>query len=331
MIFFSGLQIDTDVIKRVGKNSILIAIGGFILPLILGYFVIYYLTKNFNISIVSALILTATSASISIMTLVKLGKLKTVEGQTIANAAIIDDVMGIIVLSVISSISNLTNFTLQTLLLNFIINISFFTLIFFVVTFLIPLLLNRLSFLKIEIIYFVGSLIFIAIFCFFGGKINFFTITSCYFAGIFISKTEYKSSIEETLSIAQIIFVSVFFVFIGFQIQFKNIDFSIIPYILVFTFIAFIGKVLGGGFFAKIVGFDIKRSFRIGCGMLPRGEMALIIASITYYYQKTQLITEKEYISVIFMVIVTMLINFHFLKLLFFEKKKLKSGERNVI
>jgi len=321
LIFFAGLETDIHSLKKLNKNSIFISIGGVVLPFLLGYFVTYGFTKNFNLSFILGLIFSSTSASVAIMTLYKLGRLKTVEGNTITNAAIVDDVIGILILSIIAGITSLKFFTIGDIIIISGLNVVIFVSVFLISILLLPYLLKFLSFIKIEFVYFGIGILFLFVFLFFVGEINSFTIMGSYFAGIFLSKSEFKSKIEETISVLQIIFVSIFFVFIGMQLNLTNFTHLFLPYVLTLTIIAFISKILGSGIMARIVGFDIKRSLRIGVGMAPRGEIALIIASITYYYKNISLIRSEEFIAIILMVIITIFVSKYLLKLLFFEKK----------
>jgi Kef-type K+ transport system membrane component KefB len=321
LIFMAGLETNIEHIKHINRNSVFIAIGGIILPLILGYCITLLYTGNRISSIIMGFILTATSASITIMILMNIGKLVTVEGNTIANAAIIDDIIGFMSLSIITSIMDSGSFELKTVVFLSLANFLYFSFVFFIAILVVDFIKKKLSNFKISLICLVISAAFLLIFCMNLWKINFFTITGIYFAGLFLSKSDYMETIEESLKISQLIFVPVFFIFIGIGLDFKNLNPGFIPYIIAFIFIALFGKILGCGIIAKISGFDLKRSFRIGCGMTPRGELALIIASITFFYGSARFINEGDFISVIIMVTVTILVIQYLLKFLFRDKR----------
>jgi len=324
LIFFAGLETDVFSLKKLNKNSVLIAIGGVLMPLFFGYFTAFYFTRNFNVSLIVGLILCSTSASVSIMTLFKLGRLKTVEGNTITNAALIDDTIGILILSIIAGVISIRDFNFSEAVFVTGFNIAIFAVIFIFAALIIPALQNYFSFFKIEHFCFLLGIVFIFVFLFFEKKINSFTIIGSYFAGVFLSKSEFKSEIEDTVSILQTIFVSVFFIFVGMQLNLKNLDINSFFYIFALLIAAFAGKVFGSGIFAKIVGFDIKRSLRIGVGMAPRGEIALICASLSFYYNDSFIITDKEFIGIIIIVLATIFATKYLLKLFFIEKKELR-------
>ena len=321
LIFIAGLETNIENIRRIGKKSAFIAIGGVLVPFIAGYSVTYYFTGTHVTSLVMGLILTATSASITIMMLMNIGKLVTVEGNTVANAAIIDDIIGFMILSVISAIIDTGNFDIKTIVIMIAVNFIYFIAVFIIAVLFIDFLKKKLVNINICTVCLLFSVFFFFIFSMNAWKINMFSITGIYFAGLFLSKTDYRDSVEDTLKISQLLFVPFFFIFIGLALDLKNLQTDFIPYIVLFVSAALIGKIFGSGLVAKISGFDFKRSFRIGCGMTPRGELALILAAIVFYYKEHRFIGEKEFVSVIIMVISTILIIQYLLKALYKERR----------
>jgi Kef-type K+ transport system membrane component KefB len=321
LIFLSGFEADFTRFRSFGRNSIFIAISGALIPLFFGYFITFYFTHDFMISIIMGFIVTSTSASISVVNLINIGQLVSVEGNTISNAAVIDDIIGIIFLSAIAGFTSGDNVDIFALLGYIGFNILYFIIIIISGFYLIPLIFNKRNKVRSDHIYLITSLIFLLLFAFSAGKIHILTISGLYFAGLFFSRTEFRNTFEETLSIGQIIFVSIFFIYIGLGLNFRIIDLKEIIYISSFVLLAFLGKIIGSGSAAKIIGFDLKRSFRIGLGMSPRGEISLVIASIAFFYQSRTFINEIEFISVVFMVLFTILISQNLLKALFFNKK----------
>lgn len=317
LLFLAGLEIDIDELKTVGKNSFFIALGGVFVPFISGYFLTYFFTDNNAVSIVMGLILTATSVSVSVMTLMDMGKLKTVEGSTIVSSAIIDDIIGIIMLSIIftllGSSSNGSVFEIVRVI-GFIV--SYFILIFLVGIFIIPVLSKFVTFIKSEMFLLVFAFFIMMLFSWVAEEVQVAAITGAFFSGLFLGQTKHKHTIEEgTKTIGHTLFITIFFVFIGIQTNLRLVKPDMILYSVLFIVIAVISKIIGSGGIAKILGFSFKRSFIIGAGMLPRGEVALIIASLAMSDQK--IITENEFISVILMVIVTSIITPLLLKISF--------------
>ncbi|MCG8572215.1 MAG: cation:proton antiporter [Spirochaetes bacterium] len=322
LLFLAGLETDLDELKSIGKNSFMIALGGIIFPFIFGFSVTFFMTSRGNPvppSIVMGLILTATSVSVSVMTLMDIGKLKSVEGNTIVSAAIIDDVIGIILLSIIFGFlgSDEVSFFEIGKTIGFVI--GYFVLIIGVGFFIIPYLSKFVPYVKSDMFSLVFAFFVLFLFAWISEKVEIAAITGAFFAGLFLGRLKDKHAIEEgTKIIGHTLFVTIFFVSIGLETNLRNIKLEILPFVLLFIVAAFGGKILGCGFFAKIIGFDLNRAFRIGAGMSPRGEVALIIASIAM--SEYHFIAEKEFTAVIFMVIITAFVTPFVLKLSFNEK-----------
>ena len=318
LLFLAGLETDLKEIKTIGKNSLLIALGGVILPFGLGIGLTYFFTQNLNTSLLMGLILTATSVSVYVMTLMDMGKLKTVEGGTIINAAIIDDIIGIIILSIIFGFIDSKDGNWIQIVGKISLIMGFFVSIFIIGIFLIPFVSKIISKMKVEMAIVSFTFFFMFLFAWYAEKLEIAGITGAYFAGVFIGRLKYKHTIEEGVRIiGHTLFISIFFVYIGFQTNLRDFSFAILPFTILFILIAFISKIIGSGGTAKIIGFDWKRSFCIGSGMAPRGEVALIIASIALNHGN--IISKEEFTSVIIMVIITAFITPFLLKLGFNE------------
>jgi len=322
LIFFSGLEIDTYSLRKISRNSFLISLVGVIFAFMFGFVTTYLFTKNLSLSLVLGVIFSTSSASVSTITLYKLDKLRTVEGNTIRNVSIIGDLTSILILSIIAGVVSNKTFLMKDIIIILSINLVVFLAIFALIILILPKLLNYFSFIKVEYIYFGIGLLFLFVFLFFIGEINSFTVLSAYFAGVFLSKSDFKSKLEEIISILQFVFVPIFFIFIGMQLKFTNLNYMLLLYILVLVTSAFISKIIGSGIVAKMVGFDLKRSIRIGVGVTPRGEIALIIAFIIYHYKNISLIGDAEFIVVVLIVIITIFASRNILRILFLNKRK---------
>lgn len=321
LLFLAGLETDLHEIKAVGKNSFFIAMGGVVLPFGLGFGLTYFYGKGINTALIMGLILTATSVSVSVMTLMDMGKLKTVEGSTIVNAAIIDDIIGIILLSIIMGFVESEGGGYIEVLLTIGYILGYFAGVFVAGIFLIPLMSKFLSKMKAEMIILSFAFFCMFLFSWSAEKLEIAAITGAYFSGVFIGRLKHKHKIEEGVrEIGHTLFVSVFFVFIGLQVNLRELDVSMLPYTSLFILVAFLSKLIGSGGIAGIIGFDLKRAFRIGSGMAPRGEVALIIASLALT-KGHGVITVGDFTTVIFMVIITAFITPFLLKLGFHEKK----------
>jgi Kef-type K+ transport system membrane component KefB len=202
------------------------------------------------------------------------------------------------------------------------VNTAYFLVIFIIATVLMDFLKSKISFFSSEKVSLLLSIFFFFIFSFNAWKINLFTVTGIYFAGLFISKTDYRNPVEETIKVSQLLFVPFFFIFAGVSLNLKNISLDFYPFIIFYSLVALAGKIFGCGIIAKFFGFDFKRSFRIGCGMAPRGEIALIIASIAFYYSDGKFIGEADFISVVIMVTSSILIIQYLMMFLYKDRHK---------
>ena len=289
LMFSAGLETDIKELKRSGKASLVIAIIGVIVPLAGGYFLAYIFNKPELISsdaqasiflqnIFIGVILTATSVSITVETLKEMGKLNTRAGNAILGAAIIDDILGIVALTIITSMADSSVNILVVLLkiLGFFVFAAVVGLLFF------------LFFKKWTAIYEKDKRRFVIVafvFCLvmsYCAEVLFGVadITGAYCAGLFLSstsKTKYIASRFDTLSFMML--SPVFFASIGLKVILPDMTGAIILFSVLLVVIALLTKIVGCGFGGKMCKYTNKEAVQIGCGMVSRGEVALIVAS----------------------------------------------------
>lgn len=286
ILFSSGLETDLKDLKTSGFASSMIALAGVAVPLVLGSLTAAIFMggipqtlsdpdRLMNALFVGA-ILTATSVGITVETLRELGKLNTKLGTTILSSAIIDDVIGIIVLSLISSLGGGSN--------------PVFTLLkaagFFVFSIGLGIVL-RIIFKWVAAKYphkrrtgiFALSVCFLYAYCaeeFFGIA----AITGAYMAGVMLSGLSDTKFVDKKILVSgYMIFSPIFFAFIGISADFSNFKLSDIWFALAFVFIGIISKIIGCSGVAKLVKFNVNDSVAVGCGMIARGEVALAVYS----------------------------------------------------
>ncbi|MCD4797125.1 MAG: cation:proton antiporter [Candidatus Cloacimonetes bacterium] len=318
LLFEAGLETNIKKIKEDSRQAILPAAGGIILPFVSGFFLSYLLTSNIAQALVVGVIFTATSVSVSVMTLIDLGKLKGLEGRCIVNAAIIDDIVGIILLTFIFG---LTTGEGSTITFSIIKIVSFFVIAFLFGMFILqPFFLNLKKILLDNV---VVSLAISAVFLYawVAEMTGLAAITGAYFAGLFMGQTHHKHAVQTGITnIGKSFFVDVFFVNIG--LGFNLFDIKTEPlFLLGFVLLAIFTKAIGSGVGARLTNFDFIRSFRIGTGMMPRGEVALIVANMALV---KGLISTDILSATIMMVIVSALVTPLLLKF-GFTKMKLES------
>ncbi len=345
LIFIAGLETNVSEIRKVGKTAVLSALLGVLLPLLGGYLASISFGVNNITAIYIGTILTATSVSITAQTLIEINKLRTREGSTIMGAAVIDDVLGIILLSVVialfiprniysnnlsSSITGHLSPIFQQWMpaqLIFIIVTVFLMLLFFWVVInlgkkVITPILNRVSGINSRYLVLTVSLAMLflmAVSAEFIGQVA--AITGAYLAGIFLGRTKFRAEIEAQISpFTYAFFVPIFLASIGIGINAKNIG-SDILFAVVIIIVAILTKVIGCGAGAAITGFKLPSALRVGTGMISRGEVGLIIALIG---KNAGIIPDNVYAVMIIVVLVTTVITPPLLRWSFLKSEDLK-------
>lgn len=321
LMFAAGLETDIDELKRSGKASFLIALIGVLVPLAGGAAVAYFFNDSTDSNVILqnifiGIILTATSVSITVETLKEMGKLSTRAGNAILGAAIIDDILGIIALTVVISMAD-ESVNIGIVLLKI--------LGFFAFTFVAAVGYHYAfkkwtdnSAVKLRR-YVVISFVFCLVlaYCaevFFGVA----DITGAFFAGLALSgtkKSEYISKRFDTLS--YLLLSPIFFAGIGLKVELPKMNGEIVLFTVLLCVVAALTKVVGCGLGAKICKYTSKESLQIGVGMISRGEVALIVANKG---EAVGLMSDKFFAPVIIMVVFTTVVTPVLLKLVFKDK-----------
>ncbi|OYD07712.1 cation:proton antiporter [Paludifilum halophilum] len=325
LMFLAGLETDVEEFKKTAYGSSLVAVGGVIFPLILGFATGLMFGYDYSTSIFIGTLLVATSVSISVQTLRELGKLQTKEGVTILGAAVLDDVLGIIILSMVVGFAAGSGgggsvIDIVLLLAKIVV---FFVLIFLTGRYVLPRLFRWASNLMTTEVLLTFGLIAALGFAYFAEMFGLAGIVGSYFAGLMLSLTKYRHELFEKVEVVAFsFFVPVFFVSIGVRADLSGITADILFLILILCIVAILTKLIGGGLGAKLAGFNWRSSAGIGAGMVARGEVGLIVASIGL---GRNLIDDELFTVTVIIVLVTTLVTPPMLKMLFGEKKKSKS------
>ncbi|NLY76315.1 MAG: cation:proton antiporter [Firmicutes bacterium] len=276
LLFLAGLDTEIKQMKSIGKQSMLVALGGVLIPFCLGTLVTFWFKQDLQTAVFVGTILTATSVSITVQTLMELGKLKTIEGNSILTAAVIDDIIGILILAVIVGAgSNLNIFGLIGMIILFFISITFFGRVIF------PFLLKLSAKYEIREGRVTLALACCLFFAWLADNMGVAAIIGAYLMGIFIGQTKIRNLVSERIQIiGYAFFIPIFFVGIGAGADFHQIGVSSLILAITIVLTAIISKIVGSMIGALIGGFSLRRAVRIGVGMIPRGEVALIITSL---------------------------------------------------
>ncbi|MET3939882.1 monovalent cation:proton antiporter-2 (CPA2) family protein [Paenibacillus sp. PvP094] len=317
LMFIAGLETDLEQLKKNWKSAFAVAVGGVILPFIGGYGSAIAFGMTQAHALFFGLLFCATSVSISVQTLKDMNQLSSREGTTILGAAVVDDVLVVVLLAVMMSLlgAGAGDVSIGLLIGK---KALFFVIIAFAGWWLVPRIMKWMAPLRVTETVITAGLIICFGFSYFAEWMGVAGIIGAFAAGIAISQTNFKHEVETKLEpIAYSIFVPVFFVSIGLNVTFDGVG-SQILLIVVISLIAIITKWIGGGVGARLTGFDRSSSMAIGAGMISRGEVALIIASTGL---TSGLLDPEYFTSVVIMVIITTLVTPPLLKLTFARKK----------
>ncbi len=319
LMFSAGLETDLKELMKTGPVAFLIACAGVFIPIAGGtllYMGFYgaspWGSEKFFMAVFMGVIMTATSVSITVQSLKEMGKLKGKVGTTILSAAIIDDVIGIIVLTFVIGFknpdSNPGNVVLSTLL-------------FFLMAFAAGIVVYKL-FKKLDERYphtqRIPILSLALCFFFSYAAEHYFgiaDITGAYVAGVVLCSIQDSSYIDQKMEISSyMIFGPVFFTSIGFKTSVDHLNGSILLFSAAFVLVALVTKIIGCGLMAKACKFSFPDSLKIGVGMMTRGEVALIVAQKGL---SVGLLTPEYFTAVILLIIASSIATPILLKLLY--------------
>ncbi|CAK7037639.1 MAG: Na(+)/H(+)-K(+) antiporter GerN [Peptostreptococcus russellii] len=306
LMFMAGLDTDLGEIKRKGASYLVIALFGVLIPLLggfLSYMWYFQINPGVEHDLLKALfvgvVLTATSVSITIEALRELGYANSRIGNAILGAAIIDDVIGIIILTVITSFRD-TNISISSVLIKIALYFVCMAILGIVTVFGARFLDVKTDRRRITIYVFAAVLIVAYISEVYVGIAD---ITGAYLMGMIFSRFSIRNYIVKKVNIlSYLFFAPIFFASIGLKTKFDSFTSEMAIFAAILIVVAILTKVLGAGLGARLCKFDRHESLNIGIGMVSRGEVALIVAQKGY---KLGLIDADMFSPIILMVVVT--------------------------
>ena len=306
LMFQAGLETDIDELKKSGIPAFVIALCGVLIPLIMGAVLSVIYGNNIMESIFIGVILTATSVSITVEALQDMGHLKGRVGTAILGAAIIDDILGIVLLSIMTSLGGASGFHIQAIL---------------------KILTQMAAFFAISIIGGVGIKKFFEWLSTYKNpeierhrrRVPVFALAFClalaFLAGIILCRLPERFYIYNKIEILSYMLITpVFFASIGLNVNIHGMTQTLIIFTIILCVIAVISKIAGCGFGALLCKYTKRESVQIGAGMVCRGEVALIVAQKGI---SVGLLSEVFFAPVVIMVLVTTLLSPIILKMLF--------------
>ncbi|WP_423710491.1 cation:proton antiporter [Latilactobacillus curvatus] len=306
LMFIAGLESNLTLLKKYFKPSLVVAVLGVIVPMIS----MYGMSLAFGISQLESLfigvIFAATSVSISVEVLRELNVLESKEGTIILGAAVVDDLLAVIILSVLTSLFGAqlaaASSTHMSLGLSLLLQALFMVAVYFSVKWIVPFVMHLSRRLLVPYASAITSLIICFGFVWFAEAVELSAVVGAFFAGIAISQTPYKEEINRHIEpIGYTVFIPVFFVSIGLSMNLSSLNQHIL-FITILTVLAVFSKLIGSGLGARWMNNSPQGAYTIGAAMISRGEMALIIAQIGY---NAKLLSELYYSEIIFVIIIT--------------------------
>ncbi len=328
LLFHIGFSTQLSSMLKVGLSSLLVAVVGVTCPFVLGYFVSHWLGLGggSSVDIFIGAILTATSVGITARVLQDLNKIDLPESRIVLGAAVIDDVIGLLILAVVSGLASAAvNHSATSISAIDILFLTTKAVVFLILAILlgktlVPSILNITKHLKIEGISLIMALSLAFLFAFLANMVGLHVIVGAFAAGLVLEESHFEGffaheTIETLIKPLSHFFVPVFFVLIGMKVNLSDlINLPILTTALLLSFVAIVGKLVCGiGALEK--GLD---RLSIGIGMIPRGEVGLIFASIGL---ENHLIQQSLYSATVTMVMITTLITPPLLKWSLSRKK----------
>ena len=320
LMFIAGLELHLDELTR---NTRVAGYGGFLgvlVPTVLGWSAGRLFGLDNVVSIFLGLTLGATSVSISAQTLMELKVLRSRVGLSLLGAAVFDDILVILSLSIFLAISTGTG-SVGGVLWILVKMIAFLALSVAFGWWVLPWVMRRIE--RLPISQGVLTLALVVMLAYglaaelLGGMA---AITGAFIAGLMMARSGERERVEHGVhALAYGLFVPIFFINIGLSVNARSLQIDMIVFALVITLVAIIGKWLGAGIGARLGGLSLRESIQLGAGMISRGEVGLIVAGVG---MNEGLVNSNEFSAIVVMVLVTTLVTPPILRSLFSQKKK---------
>ena len=327
LMMLAGLELHLNELLATGKVAGLAGSLGVLLPVVMGYGTAVLFGLPFTEAVFIGLALSATSVSISAQTLMELDVLRSRVGLSMLGAAVFDDVLVILLLSLASLllVSGGRNGDIGSLLLTIGRMAGYLVGASLVGIWLLPRLVNKVSDVNIHYGMLTFALATALLYAWTAEAVGGMSgITGAFMAGLFFARTPYRRDIEQGIAaMGYGLFVPIFFVNIGLSVNLAAINGGAWIFAIVLTLVAVVSKILGAGAGARLGGLTNRESFQLGVGMVSRGEVGLIVAA----FALTQgILTQDSFSITVSMVIIATLVTPPMLRLAFAKEKEAVAG-----
>lgn len=307
LMFIAGLEVELESMFETGRPAILAGLLGVITPVGLGTLAVLPFGFGVPEALAMGLVLAATSVSISAQTLMELGVLRSRVGMTLLGAAVVDDVLAILLFSIFTALvlgGGGGVLTVVWVLVKMIAFLGLATALGMWALFRLGAVVDRLPISEgLMALAFVIALLYAWAAEALGGMA---AITGSFLAGLLLARTPLRRSIDEGMhTLAYTWLVPVFFVSIGLGVNARGLEIEDLFLALTVLLVALVSKVLGAGLGARLGGFSLREASQLGVGMISRGEVGLIIATTL---MDDGIMDDRGFAMVVLMVLVTTLL-----------------------
>lgn len=309
LMFLAGLESDLDLLKKYFKPAMSVALFGIVFPLLFCGLVSHWFGLSLLTSIFIGMVFSATSVSISVQVLREYNRMDSEEGSIILGAAVVDDIVVVLIVSIFSTIMNMGG----KLVLDgaffwdmFGKKVVFFLLIYLIAKFVIQPFLKLVKKLLATEGETAAALVLCFAFAILSKELGMSDVIGAFFMGLIISRQPEKDHIEHKVStIGYALFIPVFFVSIGLDLDLAVVGQEYL-FIIVLSIVAIATKLIGGYVSGRLSKINRSTSWVIGSGMVSRGEMALIIVQMG---RSMNLLSGDIYSAVVVAIIVATLVS----------------------
>ena len=304
LMFLAGLESDLDLLKKYFKLSFTVAGIGVFLPVLFMGIASLLFGMKFLEALFIGIVFAATSVSISVEVLKDADQLHTRAGSAILGAAVVDDILAVVVLSLFTTFSHEGGKSGLTdnFFLNLLIEIIYFVVVWIIYKFIAPYFMKIAEKIEVNYSIVIASLVLALAMAWAADFVGLSAVVGAFFGGLAIRQTPQYQEVNSSVSaIGYSIFIPVFFVNIGLSMTFASFI-KDIWFMIIMTILALVSKFWAGKYSSEMFGFNKNDANIVGAGMISRGEVALIVAQIGITHH---LFPEDIYSSLILVIIVT--------------------------
>ena len=320
ILFSAGLHFTFNDLRKAGYKAAIIGIAGVIVPLLLGYYVSLFFGLDWTVAVLIGATLSATSIAIAVLILEELGKEKTTEGNILVNAAVIDDVLGLAILSAVISVITFNSLpSIESIALITAEAVGFWFLILIAAVYFLPKLVHVTASAAPSSLESRGIHQGVALGSAFGmaaiaSALSLNPIVGAFAAGMGLAGSKLVQNVKEFVGRLQIILSPLFFGLIGANIDLSRVFEIDGIFFIALLAVAVISKILGCGLPGALFLKNRIKGLRIGFGMVARGEVAFITAGIGLGFG---ILTSEVFSTLVFVILATIIISPTMLRKLF--------------